>query len=301
MTLEQAIAFAAACHEGQKDKVGETYILHPLRVMRRVGTQAERRVAVLHDVIEDCGVEPGVLLAKGLPRAEVDAVLALTRGKEEAYMAFVARAGKIPLARRVKLADLADNMDPERLSKLPEERRKDLLEKYTPAKLYLEKLEAEDLAAGSTRSREQVHEGPWLDRLFPVALGDGRRGSVLAFSVLPSNFGILEGGLDARSHARQRESTRSLAEQRYGGPVAEVEPVVVPLPDFSSPQRPRERLPWMACLARLTSAPIDSYMVSSELTLLWWQDAFELPLPQEIERAAADLAWERLAKDVDLP
>jgi hypothetical protein len=149
--------------------------------------------------------------------------------------------------------------------------------------------------------KNQRHEGPWLDRLFPVQLGEGRQGSVVGFSVLPSNFGILEGGLDARSNTRQRESTRRLAEQRYGGPVIEVEPVVVPLPEFSSPQRPRERLPWMLCMARLTSSPIDSYMVSSELTLVWWQDVFELPLPQEIERVASGVAWERLAKDVDLP
>jgi hypothetical protein len=149
--------------------------------------------------------------------------------------------------------------------------------------------------------KEQMKEGPWLDRLFPIQLIDGRRGSVVAFSVLPSNFGILEGGLDAASNARQRESMRGLAEQRYGGPVVELEPGVVPVPEFSEPRRPRERLPWMACLARLTSAPIDPEMVSSKLTLLWWQDAFELPLPREIERAASGLAWERLAKDVDLP
>lgn len=41
-------------------------------------------------------------------------------------------------------------------------------------------------------------------------------------------------------------------------------------------------------------------MVSSELTLLWWQDTFQLPLPQELERAASGLDWARLAEDVDL-
>ncbi len=35
------------------DKAGQPYLLHPLRLMRRVGTETEKIVAVLHDVIED--------------------------------------------------------------------------------------------------------------------------------------------------------------------------------------------------------------------------------------------------------
>ena len=37
-TLERAIAVAARAHEGQYDKGGAAYILHPLRVMMRVST-----------------------------------------------------------------------------------------------------------------------------------------------------------------------------------------------------------------------------------------------------------------------
>ncbi len=53
-TLERAITIAATAHAGQIDKAGAPYILHPLRVMLRVTTEAERITAVLHDVIEDC-------------------------------------------------------------------------------------------------------------------------------------------------------------------------------------------------------------------------------------------------------
>jgi (p)ppGpp synthase/HD superfamily hydrolase len=111
MTLEQAIAFAALVHVGQTDKVGATYILHPLRVMLRVHSEAERRVALLHDVVEDCGVTLDVLRRKGLPEEEVVAVEALTKTPGEDYDAFIERAGKNALARKVKLADLADNSD----------------------------------------------------------------------------------------------------------------------------------------------------------------------------------------------
>jgi len=149
--------------------------------------------------------------------------------------------------------------------------------------------------------RNQQSAGPWLDRLFPIQLARGRHGSVMGFCVLASNVGILEGGLDARANARQRVKIRELAEERYGNPVVEVEPTIVLLSEAAGHDRRRERLPWMACVARLTSEPIDPYFVASELTLLWWQDSFDTPLPQEIERAAAGVDWDAAARDVDIP
>ena len=144
-----------------------------------------------------------------------------------------------------------------------------------------------------------MHEGPWLDRLFPIHLPDGRMVSVKGFSVLPSNVGILEGGLSQEANAKMREKIPAIGKQRHGGPVVAIDPVIEPLPEISTPRRPRERLPWMACMARLSSAPLDSEMVSSELTLVWWQDAFGDSLPQEIARAAAGVDWKRSARDED--
>jgi hypothetical protein len=140
MSLEQAIAFAALEHKGQVDKVGAAYILHPLRVMLRMHSVPGRRVAVLHDVLEDCGVTPDELRKKGLPEADVEAVVALTRPPGEEYMDFVARAGRNGLARKVKLADLADNMDPDRMALVERDRREALREKYTAAQRLLERL-----------------------------------------------------------------------------------------------------------------------------------------------------------------
>lgn len=148
---------------------------------------------------------------------------------------------------------------------------------------------------------DQMHAGPWLDRLFPIHLPDGRLVSVSALSVVPSNVGIMEGGLSPAANARQREKVLALAEKRHGGPLLVVEPRTVSLPEISRPGRPRERVPWMACMARLTSHPLDPDMISSELTLVWWQDAFDGPIAAEIERAAVAIPWERCAKDVDLP
>jgi len=116
-SLEDAIAFAVETYRGHEpDKGGEPYLLHPLRVMLAVDTDEERRVAVLHDVVEDCGVSLSDLRALGYPVVEVRALDALTRRKpSESYDAFIDRLLPDPLARKVKLADLAHNMDVRRL------------------------------------------------------------------------------------------------------------------------------------------------------------------------------------------
>ena len=46
-TLERAIEIAARVHAGQRDKAGEPYILHPLRVMLSLGGKYERMAAIL--------------------------------------------------------------------------------------------------------------------------------------------------------------------------------------------------------------------------------------------------------------
>lgn len=52
-TIEDAILIAAEAHKGEKDKAGAAYILHPLRMMMRMKTEAEMMTAILHDVVED--------------------------------------------------------------------------------------------------------------------------------------------------------------------------------------------------------------------------------------------------------
>jgi (p)ppGpp synthase/HD superfamily hydrolase len=48
-SIEKALQIAAQAHEGQKDKDGQPYILHPLRVMNAVESEAEKVVAILHE------------------------------------------------------------------------------------------------------------------------------------------------------------------------------------------------------------------------------------------------------------
>lgn len=114
-TLEDAIALAAEAHRGQVDKSGQPYILHPLRVMLRCQTQAQRIAAVLHDVVEDTGRTFDDLRALGYPAEVLAALDGLTKRDGESYEAFVERAAANPIARVVKLADIEDNLDLRRL------------------------------------------------------------------------------------------------------------------------------------------------------------------------------------------
>ena len=113
-TLEDAIALAARAHRGQVDKSGEPYILHSLRVMLKQESEAARIVAVLHDVVEDTAVSINGLRAAGFDDEICDAIDSLTRRPDEIYEDMIARVAANPIARRVKLADLEDNMDPRR-------------------------------------------------------------------------------------------------------------------------------------------------------------------------------------------
>src|SRR5438093_13074125 len=52
-------------HAGTTDKAGRPYIEHPIRVMNEMGTDEERMVAVLHDVLEDTPGTVDELIGRG--------------------------------------------------------------------------------------------------------------------------------------------------------------------------------------------------------------------------------------------
>lgn len=119
--LESAIRMALDAHAGQRDKAGQPYILHPLRVMQRCDTDTLRIIAVLHDVIEDSAVTLDDLERLGFALEVRDALQCLTKHRGEDYDAFIERVLANPLAARVKEADLLDNMDRSRLAAFTEE------------------------------------------------------------------------------------------------------------------------------------------------------------------------------------
>lgn len=119
-TIEDAIRLALDKHHGQMDKSGAPYILHPLRVMAGMQTETERIVAVLHDVVEDTDVTLDDLRRMGYSAEIVAAIDQLSRREDETYEEFIQRIKPHPLAVRVKLGDLLDNMDIRRNAALDE-------------------------------------------------------------------------------------------------------------------------------------------------------------------------------------
>jgi (p)ppGpp synthase/HD superfamily hydrolase len=117
-TLARAIAIASAAHVDQREKAGSPYILHPIRIMLRMNTETEMMVAILHDVVEDTPWTMEQLRGEGFSGEVVDAVDCVTRRETETYAEFVERARYNPVARKVKIADLEDNMDIRRLPEI---------------------------------------------------------------------------------------------------------------------------------------------------------------------------------------
>jgi len=135
-TLERAIAIAATAHAGQIDKTGVAYILHPLRMMMRLDTTECQIVAILHDVVEDTDWTFESLAAEGFSERVLQALECVTEREGEEYPAFVQRSAADPIARKVKLMDLEDNMNILRLAQVSD-KDLDRLGKYHRAWLAL--------------------------------------------------------------------------------------------------------------------------------------------------------------------
>jgi (p)ppGpp synthase/HD superfamily hydrolase len=128
-TVEDAVSIAARAHRGQKDKAGAPYLLHPLRMMLRMDTEAAMMAAVLHDVVEDTEWTLERLREAGFSEEVLEAVDCLTHREGESYQQFVERVRTNPIARQVKIADLEDNMNVRRMNQLgPKELER--MEKY---------------------------------------------------------------------------------------------------------------------------------------------------------------------------
>lgn len=119
--LEKAIQIAVNAHFGQKDRAGSPYILHPLRVMNTVTSFDAKVVAILHDVVEDTDVTFDDLINAGIPKHLVITLRLLTHTDNLSYEDYISRLAANPLAVKVKIADLKDNMDLSRLKSIGNE------------------------------------------------------------------------------------------------------------------------------------------------------------------------------------
>ena len=132
-TLNRAIEIATKSHEGATDKYGAPYINHVTRVMNMGQTDNEKIVGVLHDVIEDTHWTFEDLENEGFTKEVIDALKCVTKiSEDEDYAGFITRVKINPLAVKVKLNDLTDNLD---IKRMPEVLESDIkrLNKYLKA------------------------------------------------------------------------------------------------------------------------------------------------------------------------
>lgn len=122
MNLAKAISIAATEFENKTDKAGQPYILHCLRVMNNLNSTDEELniIAVLHDIREDCGYTTKQLYDLGFSERVVKALAKITHFESQSYDDYIEEISSNSDSIKVKLADLQDNMNLLRLSKIGE-------------------------------------------------------------------------------------------------------------------------------------------------------------------------------------
>ncbi len=119
MNLERAIQIAVEAHAGAKDRGGKAYILHPISVMMRCETDEEKTVAILHDVVEDTDWTFEALRDEEFSETIIEALKTVTKHSEdEDYDEFIQRSLTNDIGRKVKIADLRENLDVTRIGEL---------------------------------------------------------------------------------------------------------------------------------------------------------------------------------------
>lgn len=130
------ITFVNAHFDGRTDKGGKPYTQHLLRVALNSG---EPVLGLLHDAIEDLGVDTETLAGLGCTTDEIAALDVLSRRKHEQYESYIGRVieyaetNKDAAVLKVKKADLKDNMCVYRLPPVLTEQDFHRLQKYRSA------------------------------------------------------------------------------------------------------------------------------------------------------------------------
>lgn len=138
ITIDTTIEFIKTAHNNIFDKTGFPYWEHPYRVMQYLGngaTDDEKHAALLHDVVEDTEYKLSDLAELGYTNGVIEIVKLVTIDKS-LNVPYIHHIAKIANSRnksaiKVKVADIMDNTDPDRLILLDDSER--LLLKYRRA------------------------------------------------------------------------------------------------------------------------------------------------------------------------
>ena len=135
----KALVYAYNAHHGQLDYNGIPFIFHPLHLAEQMDDEISCCAALLHDVVEDTDITLDDL-RKDFPEEVVQVVGLLTHEDSAEYnngdyFSYIEKIREHPIAKKVKLADIAHNSDQTRCTGagLPEEKLHFWQQKYQKA------------------------------------------------------------------------------------------------------------------------------------------------------------------------
>lgn len=142
---QKAMKVAVKAHEDQKDLLGESYIMHPMRIAMSLETEEQKIIGVLHDVVEDSDwtlEDIEIMFGKTV----TERIGIMTHEKGVKYEEYILKISKDPICTIVKIADLRDNTSKTRVCQLPQtdENMKRLKKYFKALKFLTGKLEYEE-------------------------------------------------------------------------------------------------------------------------------------------------------------
>lgn len=136
---KKALTLAYRAHHGQLDQSNIPYIFHPYHLAEQMDDEISVCVALLHDVAEDTSISLEEL-QKNFPKEVIEALRLLTHEAGTDYFSYIQKIKEHPVARKVKLADLAHNCDESRLigcTAEAKQKAEERCKKYAKAKAML--------------------------------------------------------------------------------------------------------------------------------------------------------------------
>ena len=134
---KKALRISFNAHKNQLDKSGMPYVYHPFHVAEQMKDEYSTCVALLHDVVEDTDITLDELKSNGFPDEVIEALSLMTHSDDVPYLDYIRALKDNPLARKVKMADLAHNSDLSRLD-VVDEKAVERVNKYKQAILILD-------------------------------------------------------------------------------------------------------------------------------------------------------------------
>ena len=117
------------------------YVYHPFHLAEQMDDEYSTCVALLHDVVEDTDITLDDLRRNGFPEEVIEALSLMTHNDDVPYLDYVRAMKDNPIARKVKLADLAHNSDLTRLDEV-DDKAIERVNKYKQAIFILENAES---------------------------------------------------------------------------------------------------------------------------------------------------------------